>query len=152
MILNGDLQSAKRYQHDCAYLSQTDMHIILLTLSLQGEVGENHCYVEAHMNFFLHLAGYVSDPMSTMRFHSCSSSGSFEESSWQHEPPAEGLTINSSHSICPTPRHCVLQWRVLNWTALFVDGKCPCRKFCSSIFLCWPAWGLVFLWWCASIL
>lgn len=40
----------------------------------------------------------------------------------------------------------------LNWTALFVDGKCPYRKFCSSIFLCWPAWGLVFLWWCASIL
>lgn len=69
-----------------------------------------------------------------------------------NRPPAEGLTISSSHSISLTPRHRVLQWRFLNWTALFVDGKCPCRKFCSSIFLCWPAWGLVFLWWCASIL
>ena len=45
-----------------------------------GKVGESHCYVEPHVNFSLHLVGYVSDPMSTMRFHSCSSSGSFEES------------------------------------------------------------------------
>ena len=81
-MLHGDLQPAKRYiSMICAYLSQNDMHVILLTLSLQGKVGENRCYVKPHVNFSLHLAGYVSDPMSTMRFHSCSGSSSFEESS-----------------------------------------------------------------------
>jgi len=65
----------------CAYLSPNDTHIILLILSLQGRAGESCCCAEPHVNFSLRLAGYVSDPLSTMRFHSCSSSGSFEESS-----------------------------------------------------------------------
>lgn len=126
-----------------AYLSQNDTHVILLTLSLQGKVGENRFCVMTHMNFPLHLAGYVSDPMSTMRFHSCSSSGSFEESSWQHGPPScrksPKTGSNCSYQISPTPRHRVLYWRSLNWTLYLLTMNVPIM-LCASIFFCWP-WG-----------
>lgn len=137
-----------------AYLSQNGTHIILLTLSLQGQVGENRCCVRMHMNFPLHLAGYVSDPMSTMRFHSCSSSGSFEESSWQHGPPycrkSPKTSSNCSYHTSLTPKHRVLYWWYPNWTLYLLTMNVP-LMLCASIFFC-LSWGGFFFWWCASTL
>lgn len=97
MILNGDLQTAKRHQQDlCLFISKwyTQYSVGIVTA---GKGGEEHSCVEPHVNFSLPLAGYVSDPMSTMRFHSCS--GSFEESSWWQEPSTrEMLSAGTSRS------------------------------------------------------
>lgn len=44
-----------------------------------------HNTCNLHLSISSFSTGYVSDPMSTMRFHSRSNSGSFEDSGWQQE-------------------------------------------------------------------
>lgn len=73
------------------------------------------------LSFALHLAGYVSDPMSTMRFHSCSSS--FEESSSeQHTMPGIGQKESD--------------WAALNRTPSPAGGEHPYDELCASTCCC----------------